>query len=258
MRLIQISDLHHDELRKLAGDVRLDDRGHNVCLVSLAECIEHVRVTALAAGPVDAWLVTGDVFDRATPTPLEERYAVVAMESLAKHAPVVIISGNHDVPREAAGATALECLKLREGIIVIERTQNIGFWTDPGGGPKLLFGGALPVVEADRYQSPPDLVLGCVPYPRRAEIVKLAPEAGSEDRNALLSQLLAGSVQALRMQAEVSAPNAVRVALFHGSLDGAAVGVQPRPLSGDVQLSPADFGRMAGKSDSCAGPIRAT
>lgn len=240
MRLIHISDLHFDERRQLAGAPRLDGRGHNVCLVSLAACIEHVRVTALAAGRVDAWIVTGDVFDTATPSPLEERYAIEAMKALAKDALVIIIAGNHDVPNAAAGATALECLKHRDGIIVVEDVRNLAFWYDPGGSGRLFFGGGLPV-DSDRYQSPPDLVLSCVPYPRRAELVRGAPEAGREARNALASELLRGLVQALRIEAESRAPDAIRVALFHGSLDGAKIGVQPRALSGDVQLAASDF-----------------
>lgn len=242
MRIIHLSDIHFDERRQLAGAVRVDDNGHNVALVSAAACLEHARKAAIEAGPVDLWVVTGDVFDTATPTQLEERYAIAFVDALAKDAPVVVLAGNHDVPAAGAGATALECLKLRLGVYVIEEPCVLTFRRGAMGGllPSRLIGSGNGRVWGD--PAPAVVALACLPYPRRAELVALVPEGSREERNAAASTVLRGLVQGLRVQAETHAPGAPIVALYHGTLDGATVGVQPRALSGDVTLSPADFG----------------
>lgn len=222
MRIIHISDIHFDERRQLAGEVRVDAEGRNHALVSTARCVEAIREQALAAGQVDLWCVTGDVFDSPVPTPLEERAAIEAIEAMAGSAPVVVLSGNHDVPAAGAGATALECLKVRRNIHVVEAPRVL----------TLQAGGVTVSVV-------------CVPYPRRAELVALAPDGSREERNALASQILRGILQGLRVQAANNSPGSVLVALYHGSLDGATVGAQPRTISNDVALSPADFGGFA-------------
>jgi len=238
IRIIHLSDVHFDERRQLAGAVRVTSDGHNEALVSTARCFAAAEAAALAAGPVDLWVVTGDLFDTATPTQLEERYAVEAVESLARSAPVVVLAGNHDVPAAGAGATALECLKLRPRVHVVEEPAVLYFersYSSSGGLAQIM----------SEFVSGAGLALACVPYPRRAELVALAPEGSREERNAAASQVLRGIVQGLRIQAETKAPNAVRVALYHGALDGATIGVQPRTISGDVTLSPADFAGFA-------------
>lgn len=238
MRLIHLSDIHFDERRQLAGSVRLDDAGHNEALTSTARCVAAIVDAACAAGPVDLWLVTGDVFDTATPTQLEERVAIEAIDRMARHAPVIVLAGNHDVPAAGAGATALECLKLRSGVHVVEEPCVLHLGRDP---------------ETGRYEDSRRLgqwsepvALVCLPYPRRAELVALAPEGSREERNAAASTVLRGLVHGLRARAvHEASPHSAHVALYHGSLDGAMVGVQPRALSGDVTLSPADFGPFA-------------
>lgn len=237
IRIIHLSDVHFDERRQLAGAVRVTSDGHNEALVSTARCFAAAEAAALAAGPVDLWVVTGDLFDTATPTQLEERYAVEAVESLARSAPVVVLAGNHDVPAAGAGATALECLKLRPRVHVVEEPAVLYFAEQDGAFVRVMNGAAIGLAA--------ELALACVPYPRRAELVALVPEGSREERNAAASQVLRGIVQGLRIQAETQAPNAVRVALYHGALDGATIGVQPRTISGDVTLSPADFAGFA-------------
>ena len=229
-RLIHLSDVHLDERRQLAGAIRLDENGQNAALSNTVRCLEAVRAEAIARGNVDLWVITGDLFDTPTPTQLEERCAVEAVESLARHAHVIVLAGNHDVPGAGSGATALECLKLRRDVTVIEAPSVLCFdWHEDGW---------LRVARPDEV---PAVAVACIPYPRRAELVALVPEGSREERNAAAGAVLRGIIQGLRLQSEQCAPYGYRLALYHGGLDGAVVGVQPRALSGDISVHPTDF-----------------
>ena len=221
MRIIQISDVHLDERRQLAGALRLTADGESEALVRTTQCVDHVISAALSLGPVDLWAITGDLFDAPTPTQHEVRAAVRLVYCMADQAPVVVLAGNHDAPMAGAGATALEGLKLRKRVHVVEQ-------------PEVLRIAGASVV--------------CLPYPRRAELVALAPEGSREERNAAASQALQSMLTVLR-DSDYGAP---KVCLYHGTITGSVVGAQPRTLSGDVELH---AGAFAGFDVSLAGHI---
>ena len=238
MRAVQITDWHLDARRQLAGVLR-EYNGMNVALSNTAACVRAVAAAALAAGPVDVWLVTGDVTDTATPTQQEVRVMVELVDELARFALVVIVAGNHDVPGAGAGAPSLEALKLRPRVIVVEV-------------PTVLYlarrGAVLDVLDVDPYAPPVPgacaeaiAAVACLPYPRRSELVTAAPEGSREERYALASEALRGVLQASRVAIETTAPQAARLVAYHGTIDGATVGVQPRTIQGDITLSVGDF-----------------
>jgi len=234
-RLIHLSDVHLDERRQLAGSIRLDEHGQNAALSNTVACLRAVRDAALADGPVDLWAITGDLFDTPTPTQLEERCAVEFVESLTPHAPVVVLAGNHDVPGAGSGATALECLKLRDNVTVVETPQVLVV-------SRGFHGNTVLASDDDVTEDDDTVTIACVPYPRRAELVALAPDGSREERNAAASAVLKDIIRGLRLESEERAPaTAYRLALYHGGLDGAVVGVQPRSLSGDISVHPTDF-----------------
>lgn len=226
MRLVHLSDLHLDSRRQLAGQTRENSDGINEALANTAACIRSLAATALATGPVDLWLITGDVTDTATPTQIEERYMVELVEELARSALVVIIAGNHDVPGSGSGASSLEALKHRRAVVVVESPQIL--WLDTS--KERLW-------PAPRPSTWTTAALACMPYPRRSEFVALAPEGSREERYAQASRIVAGTIQAMRVAIETSvASTAVRLLAYHGTIDGATVGVQPRTIEHDLTV----------------------
>ncbi len=222
MRIIHISDVHWDERRQLAGRVRLDDDGHNEALTHTAAAVMSVADVALAAGKVDLWVITGDLFDSPNTTQLEERVAIDVIATLATEAEVVIIGGNHDMPLAGSGATALECLKRRPRITVVERPTALGF--TQSGRPDSIA---------------PYLQVTCLPYPRRADLVEHNPGESREERNRIASDALRAQLTVLRAP---MAPSVVEhILLFHGDVEQAEIGLQPRSMANDIALSPRDF-----------------
>lgn len=221
MRLIHLSDWHLDSRRQLAGSLREGPDGVNLALSHTAACLRAVADKALAAGHVDLWLLTGDLTDTATPTQIEERIMIELVTELAKSALVIIIAGNHDVPGSGSGASSLECLKRRLGVIVVEAPEVV--WLKTGG-----FSGAVM-----RSQEPTDVAVACMPYPRRSEFVALAPEGSREERYAKASAILDGMIQSMRV---TIGPDALAVMAYHGSINGATVGVQPRTIEHDLSV----------------------
>jgi len=226
MRLVHLSDLHLDSRRQLAGQIREDTPGINAALSHTATCIRTAVAKALDIGPVDLWLVTGDVTDTATPTQIEERVMVDLIVEMSASALVVVIAGNHDVPGSGSGASSLEALRLRRNVHVVETPEILWLYREDGR------------VFAQSYASgAPIAALACLPYPRRSEFVALVPEGSREQRYAAASKLLEGTIQQLRLTVESQDPVGVfRVLAYHGTVDGATIGVQPRTLEHDLTV----------------------
>lgn len=231
MRLSHISDIHFDSHRKLSGAIRSYD-GRPWGVAHTEKCVREIMSKS---GKIDLWLLTGDIFDRPTPTGLEERAAIDVCTDMAITGPVIVLAGNHDVPMTAAGSTALECLRRRQGVYVIEEPQLVAF----ANGKRV---GTGPFAR----DSHPDIVIACVPYPRRGE---LAAAAGgkirnADERNAFVSDALTKLVHNLRAQA-VSLCGGVDtiplVLAYHGSIGGAKIRHQPRALANDVVLAVTDL-----------------
>lgn len=240
-RVGHLSDWHLDSRRRLAGGLREVD-GVNVALTNTAECVREVAAAMLATGPLDVWLLTGDLTDTPTPTQIETRMLVELVEELARSACVVVVAGNHDAPSVGAGATSLEALKLRGRVVIVERPTVLYLARDQVGG-------GLYAMDVDQYQTgragahgEAEVAIACLPYPRRAELIRGAGEGSSkEERYAYASSVLRGLVQAMRGAIETVAPGAVRIAAYHGTISGATVGKQPRPVQGDIELAAGDF-----------------
>ncbi len=236
IRVAHLSDLHFDAERQIAGVRRLTEDGQPYALAQASRCLRAVAKGIAAGGLPDVWLVTGDVFDRPQPTAAEEAAVIRAFVDLARAAPVVVLAGNHDIPGVAGAATALECLKRRPRIHVIEEPTLLEFGRDPNTG-KLA-----PITQLGEWQ--PGVTIACMPYPRRAEFATsevMTGAATSEERNAIASQLLSRVMGALRIQA--AATKGPKVLGFHGSVTGAMSRFQPRTLAGDI---------LFGLDDLCA------
>ena len=117
--IFHIADLHASEFSPLAGIVRhaqIPGTGVSCNAVAL-DLIRTVakladQAVGYAGAPLDGCVIAGDLFDRSRPTPSE--YAIAAevirqvQARMKPGVPVLIIAGNHDLPRGANEASALE------------------------------------------------------------------------------------------------------------------------------------------------------
>lgn len=107
MRILHTGDWHVG--KTLQGRTRGEE--HEAVLSDIARiAVEH---------EVDLTLVAGDLFDSASPSPDAERIVFSTLMKLSKHAPVVVIPGNHDNDRRLSALTplfALTNVHVRAGI----------------------------------------------------------------------------------------------------------------------------------------------
>ncbi|MGH8944605.1 MAG: metallophosphoesterase family protein, partial [Acidimicrobiia bacterium] len=138
VKVLHTSDWHIG--RRIRGRDRSDE--HRAVLVEIA---------GIAADQaVDLTLVTGDLFDASSPTPIAEEIAWRALLSLAEVSPVVVLAGNHDSP---ARLDAVAPLLAMGRIIVVGAPRS----PDEGG-----------VIELDDI----GVRLGALPFVSQRGIVK--------------------------------------------------------------------------------------
>lgn len=158
MKILHLGDLHIDENATLAGSVRRDPGGVNLRMVDLISAVgEIVR----RAGYYDLAVITGDLYDHAEATNAEEAIAEVIVDALAQRAScgmtqrgVLIIDGNHDVPR-GTGDAATKSLEWHPNVTVVHDPQvatvlghKLGCLPYPrtGGNAELLKAGAVDLI----------------------------------------------------------------------------------------------------------------
>jgi len=113
MRFLHTSDWHVG--RTIRGRSRDDE--HRQVLVEIA--------AIAAAEAVDLVLVSGDIFDTASPGPVAEEIVYRALLDLAEVAPVVMIAGNHDHPgRLKAVAPLLELGRVTVGAAIARPSEG--------------------------------------------------------------------------------------------------------------------------------------
>ena len=79
--------------------------------------------TALERAPeVDLILFAGDVYKNPVPNPTVQREFAARVRRAARHAPVVIIPGNHDVPNSAGRANSVDIFQALE----VEQVDAVG------------------------------------------------------------------------------------------------------------------------------------
>lgn len=208
IRILHLADLHLSEHATLAGAVRRDEQGRNVAMQdTIKACVD----AALAAQPLAGIIIAGDVFDRPRPTPNEEHAAATLFENLARLVPsrkLLAIVGNHDCPNGTADADALTSMTWHENAFVVSKPQVLDY---------------------------AGLRVACLPFPRRGEVREWGPlPDGVNEREALCALL---KVRLQDMAAE--RPDCL---VAHAAVTGATIGVQPRPLQGDLEIDKETLG----------------
>ena len=214
IRLLHSGDLHPNSKATFAGKVAVDpETGKNLSLTDFRRSAEFLCMAALSQDTrVDVALFAGDLLDSVQPSMDEVRVIVEMVETLADEIQVVVISGNHDMGASGSMATALEPLKLRQNVHIMERPGSL--LLNLGGQPVRFFG---------------------LPYPSRGRLLATIEDKGKspEEVTALINHGLASILRGFAMEFEEGVPN---VLLAHGSVSNAKVGDQPRSIANDILI----------------------
>lgn len=214
IRLLQISDLHPNSKATFAGKVWNDPAtGKNQSLTDFRKSLAFVHQVATSPKTkVDAVVIPGDVFDSVSPTMDEIQVVLEWIEAMSDVVPILVIPGNHDMGASGNMATALEPLKFRPNVFVMERPES-----------RLLNFGEMAV----RFFA--------LPYPSKGRLLSNIEHQGksTEELIALANQGLAAILRSFKLEFE---PGVANVLLAHGSVMNAKVGEQPRSIANDIFL----------------------
>lgn len=224
IRLLQLSDLHPNSKATFAGKVWNDPAtGKNQSLTDFKNSLAFVHQVATAPKTkVDAVVIPGDVFDSVSPTMDEIQVVLEWIEIMSDVAPILVIPGNHDMGTSGNMATALEPLKFRQNVFVMERPESL----------LLNFGDT-------------SVRFFALPYPSKGRLLANIEHQGksTEELIAIANQGLAAILRAFKTEFEQGIAN---VLLAHGSVVTATVGEQPRSIANDIfvpleELKPFNF-----------------
>jgi DNA repair protein SbcD/Mre11 len=201
LRIAHVADLHLG-----AGYVHGDeDRGGvNSRLVDFQEawvrsCEQMVEEQA------DLVLFAGDAFRDAKPTPTEQAAFRAGLDILADaNIPVVMVAGNHDIPRAVGRTHALRIFDEYANVSVMDR-------------PGVVFGGDVLVPVA------------CFPWVQRSHIAAADPEfekLSLDEQNARIVELSLQVLRKLGAEAQQLAGPLGCVLVAHGSIAGSEIGAQ--------------------------------
>lgn len=216
MKIAHCADLHPKADGTLAGKLVLDpETGQSVTLTDLRKSLMWVAEQA-RIDQCQLALITGDLYDTASPDMNEVRVIRDFVMGLAVNRRVIVLLGNHDASQNPKDATALETLKGLANVTVVERPEIL----------ELNIAGESAQV-------------CCLPYPQRSQIAAgfnltdMTPEEITAEINFGLRAIVMELVTRL-------VPGRLHILLAHGSVANVKLGEQPRSLEHDVLL-PSDL-----------------
>jgi exonuclease SbcD len=207
MQLLHFADTHFGT----ENYGRIDpETGLHTRLQDFAHCLDRVVQIGLERG-VDAVLFAGDAYRTATPTPTwQQVFAAGVRRFVEAGIPVVMVTGNHDLPVSYGRATALD----------IFATFN----------PDLVTVARRPGLVRIATKSGP-LQVACLPWPSRGQLV--ADEALAAEGEQKLREQLEGFVVArLKLMAAELEPRLPGVLLAHLSAADAVFSGSERTMLG--------------------------
>lgn len=214
IRLIHTGDIHPSSKATLAGKLAIDpSNGKNLLLRDLRNSLNFLfKVATTEETRCDACVIPGDIFDSVIPTMDEVQVMVEWVAQMADEMPCILIPGNHDMGQSGAMASALEPLKLRRNVFILERPESVRLDFD---GQSVRFFG--------------------LPYPQRGRLLASADhkDKSPEELTAIINHGLAAILRTFTLEFEEGVPN---VLLAHGSVANATVGEQPRSLAQDILI----------------------
>lgn len=164
---------HTADWHLAAQGAKLDpETGLNARLMDRYRCARFVIEDALRR-EADLIVHCGDAFDRPRPTPTEVRlFRDAVMPALVNGIPMVLLLGNHDMPRSPVEKHALDLVRDMPRLRVVDRPCLLNVWSGPEGV----------IVDPLEMATPDgrDLVMhiACLPWPNKQLLL-----ASEENRN---------------------------------------------------------------------------
>lgn len=214
MRFIHTGDLHPSSKGLLGNRVAIDPAtGLNQCLTDLRKSLDFMLDVALDRDrPCDAILVAGDVFDSCHPDSDEIDVIVDWVTKVTTAGiQIVMISGNHDISKSGAAASALVSLRERDDVIVMEKPDAI--MLTPDGQMVRICG---------------------LPYPSRGFLLANEAMAGKPPEE--VTRTINFNLKRIIQQFDVIQDDIPTILLAHGTTIDAVAGIQPRSLLHDVLI----------------------
>jgi|GEM_PF-2163335 DNA repair exonuclease SbcCD nuclease subunit len=201
-----LADVQLSEMVTTGGRTVIDaETGKNERLLDSDRCLSFAVDKVIESGCWAAF-IPGDLMDRCDPTSNETGFARDNISRLAKHMPVIVCTGNHELSQKPKDRTGLEFLKGRRNIFVIE-------------DPTVLYqeGMAVSYEPSAEWAEKGSAKIFVLPYPKTdicADMGKL-PLA---ELNQRASERLGLALNIFRSQMDPNVPN---ILLFHLSVEGA-------------------------------------
>lgn len=227
MRILGIADVHLSEKIGLVGANGREATGERRSLADARRFFEWLRgeiSSGLMHGePVDLLVVSGDLFDRAKPTPAEYTVAIEELTRCAKLCDVVVIPGNHDLTSgaDSDALAPLAALSL-PGLHVFTQPGRYAF--ERSANP------ALDVLD-----------LYVLPYPEPVETTG----EGKEEDNGRASRALSTALSCLAADARLRRqlqPQRCSLLLAHVTFKGSAYVYDQTVPAHDVQAPIEELG----------------
>lgn len=222
-----IADMQLDDNFTVAGRLVIDpETGKNERLLDIHKCLSFAVDKMLEAG-CRACFVAGDATETPIPSPNVQGFLQYSMMRLAELMPVVMITGNHELSREPKDASALEFLKGRKNIRVIEK-------------PTILYQEGLTISEKPSGTWPQKdcAKIFCLPFPSRAIAGKGAAIKSMEELNRVVSDAIRMQLDLFRSELDPAVPN---ILVGHITAAGSEGAENSQMLKYDPWLYPEDL-----------------
>ena len=236
LRIAHIGDIQMSELFTTAGRLVLDpETGKNERLMDIKRCLAFAIDKAIERG-CRVLLVAGDVADRENPTPNEQGALQSELVRAADYMPVVVIPGNHDLSKNPKDASAIEFLKGRPNIFVLEKPAVLYL-----EGKKITVRN-LPLDEnfkpSERWGQADCAKIFCLPFPSKALLNGEAKGKSIAELNVVASSKLKFFLEMFRNNFDKQVPN---ILVSHITVAGAAGATNEQMLMFDPNVSPFDL-----------------
>lgn len=212
MKICTTADWHITSSRS-----RIDaESGLNARLVDVSRCAAFVIQDAVERG-AQLILHGGDIFDGCRPTPTEAHLVCGALlPALKADIPVILLLGNHDMPRNPNEQHALDLLAALPGVTIVDQPGIYSVWR---GEDNYI------VERAHGEPQIPTAQIACLPYPNKQLLLADDDLRGydSGQLNVLMREKLMDVARGLAMQRLDGVPCLL---LAHGSVDTAQAGAQ--------------------------------
>lgn len=222
-----MADMQFDDSFTVAGRVVIDpETGMNERLIDIHNCTSFAADRMIDVG-CRACLIAGDVTETHNPSPNVQKYLLASLTKLARHMPVFIEPGNHGLSKNPKDSTALEFLKGRENIFVVE--EPTVFYQE---------GFSVNKIPLETWPQKDCAKIFVLPFPSKAIINGEASGKSIEELNKTVSEKLRIYLHAFRSEIDPRVPN---ILMAHITVVGAKGAENQDMLKYDPKLCPDDL-----------------